>query len=108
MKLHMDIDCTSLDDLKSAKATIDRLIQEHEERADGVRKFLSESMGQTGKKFRESMREILNPPLRKEVVTDDATGDKFKVEPLMGDQWSCPKCGTANAGKAAKCMGCGK
>jgi hypothetical protein len=32
MKLHLDIDCTSLDDLKSARATIERLIADHEDR----------------------------------------------------------------------------
>lgn len=31
MKIHMDIDCSSLDDLKSARATIDRLITEREQ-----------------------------------------------------------------------------
>jgi hypothetical protein len=25
-----------------------------------------------------------------------------------GDEWKCFKCGTCNAGKAAKCMGCGE
>lgn len=71
MKLHLDIDCTSLDDLKSARATIDRLIQEVEskqkEKAEVAQKFLRGKADEIGKKTIEAMREVLNPPLRKPV-----------------------------------------
>jgi hypothetical protein len=112
MKLHLDINCASLDDLKSARATIERLIQEHEERQDND-KFVKAVREDFKRQVSEKLSKIANPPLRDDrrggdidVVTDDATGEQFKCEPLDMDQWKCIKCGSVwdvRAGDVCRC-----
>jgi hypothetical protein len=66
MMLHLTINCKDLDELKSAKATIDRLVEEMEDRrkvdaevAKGILK------GTAMKQIAEEMFKVMNPPLCK-------------------------------------------